>query len=42
MFEKIKNWYRKGLWTYEMVWNAVPKLLTEEEAKEITEGNNIN
>ena len=27
MFEKIKLWHEQGLWTDEMVRNAVPKLL---------------
>lgn len=39
MYKKIKTWYEKGYWTYEMVWQAVPKLITEEEAREITQAN---
>ena len=36
MKEKIKKWYEKGLWTAEMVRNAVIKgKLTEEEYREI-------
>ena len=36
MFEKIKKWYRLGLWTAEMVQNAVAKgILTADEAAEI-------
>lgn len=36
MYEKIKRWYNQGLWTEEMVKNAVLKgKLTEEEAVEI-------
>ena len=36
MYEKIKKWYKQGLWTAEMVMNAVAKgLITEEQAKEI-------
>lgn len=36
MFEKINKWYKQGLWTAEMVQNAVNKgILTEDEAKEI-------
>ena len=36
MFEKIKLWYDKGLWTKEKVHNAVEKgLITEEEYIEI-------
>lgn len=36
MYEKIKRWYKQGLWTEAMVRNAVAKgKLTEEEAAEI-------
>lgn len=36
MFEKINKWYKQGLWTKEMVQNAVNKgVLTADEAKEI-------
>lgn len=36
MFEKIKKWYSQGLWSEEMVLNAVEKgILTEAEANEI-------
>lgn len=36
MFEKIKKFYGLGLWTKEMVNNAVVKgLITEKEYKEI-------
>ena len=36
MYEKIKKWYKQGLWTEEMVRNAVNKgILTEDQAKEI-------
>lgn len=36
MYEKIKKWYKQGLWTYSMVQNAVIKgVLNEEEANEI-------
>lgn len=36
MKEKIIKWYKMGLWTSEMVLNAVKKnILTEEEANEI-------
>ena len=36
MKEKIKKWYEQGLWTAEMVRNAVIKgKLTEEECREI-------
>ena len=36
MKEKIKRWYEQGLWTAQMVRNAVVKgKLTEEEYREI-------
>ena len=36
MFEKIKKWYKQGLWTESMVQNAVKKgVLTADEAAEI-------
>ena len=36
MKEKIKKWYKQGLWSDEMVQNAVEKgVLTAEEAAEI-------
>ena len=36
MFEKIKMFYDKGLWTAEQVYQAVEKgLITEEEYNEI-------
>lgn len=39
MKEKIKKWYKMGLWTAEMVQNAVTKgKLTAEEAAEIIAG----
>lgn len=41
MYEKIKKWYKQGLWSEEMVRNAVGKgILTEEEAAEILKGGN--
>ena len=37
MFEKIKKWYDSGMWTKNMVRNAVVKgKITEEEYTEIT------
>ena len=37
MFEKIKKWYESGMWTKNMVHNAVVKgKITEEEYTEIT------
>lgn len=36
MFERIKKWYSMGLWTEEMVRNAIVKnIITEEEFLEI-------
>lgn len=36
MYERIKKWYKQGLWTKEMVQNAVDKgIITEEQLKEI-------
>lgn len=44
MFERIKKWHSMGLWTEEMVKNAVDKgVITEEQCNEIlgiTEENN--
>ena len=37
MAEKIKKWYAQGLWTQQMVANAVAKgVLTAAQYKEIT------
>lgn len=39
MKEKISKWYKQGLWTEEMVMQAVEKgILTEDEAAEILAG----
>jgi hypothetical protein len=36
MFEKIKKWYKQGLWTESMVRNALSKgVITEEQMSEI-------
>ena len=36
MKNKIKKWYKQGLWTASMIKNAVEKgILTQEEANEI-------
>ena len=36
MYERIKKWYKQGLWTKEMVQNAVDKgVITEDQLKEI-------
>ena len=38
MFEKIKKWYKQGLWTSEMVHNALLKhIITEEQERDILE-----
>ena len=37
MYEKIKKWYKQGLWTKIMVVNAVKKgIITKAQYKEIT------
>lgn len=36
MFDKINKWYKQGLWTQQMVLNAVAKnIITEEEANKV-------
>lgn len=35
-FEKVKSYYERGVWTKEMVRNAVGRWITEQEYKEIT------
>ena len=35
MKEMIKRWYRLGLWTAEMVRNAIGKVITAEQAENI-------
>lgn len=41
MKEKILKWFKLGLWTEEMVRNAVEKkVLTEDEMNEILNGGN--
>ncbi len=36
MFEKIKKWYKQGLWNENMVRNALNKeVITEEQLNEI-------
>lgn len=38
MFEKIKKWYKQGLWSESMVRNALEKgILNEEQVYEILE-----
>ena len=37
MYDKIKKWYEQGLWSIDMVRNAVVKgRITSDEFKEIT------
>lgn len=36
MFDKIKSYYDKGLWSIDRVWNVVGKAITEVEYQEIT------
>ena len=39
MRDKIAKWYKQGLWTAEMVYNAVvKKVITKSDYKEITGG----
>ena len=38
-FEKVKGYFDAGLWTEEMVRNAVGKWITAEEAEEIITGS---
>lgn len=35
-FEKVRDYYNRGLWNAEMVQNAVGKWITAEEAASIT------
>ena len=35
-FEKVKKFYKMGIWSEKMVWNAAGKWITPEEYKEIT------
>lgn len=35
-FEKVKKFYKMGIWSEKMVWNAVGKWITPKEYKEIT------
>ena len=34
-FSKVKNWFVKKLWTKDMVFSAVPKMITADEYEEI-------
>ncbi len=35
-YSKIKMWYEKGLWTIDMVFASVPKMITADEYQQIT------
>ena len=35
-FERVKDYYNRGLWTVDMVRNAVGRWITAEQFKEIT------
>lgn len=35
-YQKVKNYYDRGLWDIDRVYNAVGKWITEAEYKEIT------
>mgnify|MGYP001023523280 CR=1 FL=1 len=35
MFDKVKYYYEKGLWSAQRVYNVVGKVITEEEYEEI-------
>lgn len=35
-FKKVKEFYKNGIWSKKMTWNAVGKWITPEEYKEIT------
>lgn len=39
-FQKVKDYFDRGLWNEAMVRNAVGKWITEEEAEEILGGGN--
>lgn len=43
MYEKIKRWYKQGLWSAAMVRKAVEKcVLTESEAAEIIQHTSVD
>ena len=35
-FKKVKEFYKNGIWSKKMAWNAVGTWITPEEYKEIT------
>lgn len=40
MYEKIKKWYKQGLWTADMVWTAYKKgVITKGQYNEIVGGD---
>ena len=40
-FEKVKHYYENGLWTEQMVLNAIGRWITQEEADEILGANSL-
>jgi hypothetical protein len=36
MFDLVKNYYDRGLWSIDRVWNVVGKAITEAEYQQIT------
>ena len=40
-FEKVKNYFNKGLWNEKMVRDAIDKWITAEEAEEIINGEEL-
>lgn len=41
MRDKIEKWYKQGLWTPEMVLNAIGRVLTRSEAYEIINSKEV-
>jgi hypothetical protein len=41
-FERVRNYYQSGLWSAQMVLNAIGRWITQEEADEILGLNNKN
>lgn len=36
MFDMVKDYYDRGLWSLQRVWNVVGKAITDEEYQQIT------
>ena len=34
-YEKVESYYKRGIWTKDMVWDAVGRWITEEEYETI-------